>query len=55
MGVKRIHMQLASKRRWQSEFIENVERDVGGQLQYDTQQKRWTAQPTQYSRYKDLP
>ena len=55
MGVKRIHIQLASKRRWQSEFIDNVERDAGSYLQYDAQQKRWTAQPAKYSRYKDLP
>jgi len=55
MGVKRIHLQLASKRRWQSELIENFAHDADSTLQFDSQQKRWTAQPTTYSKYKDLP
>jgi len=55
MGVKRFHLQLAAKRRWQSQLGVNAEqRSTDPSWPISVQPRRWSAS-TSYSRLKDLP
>jgi len=56
MGVKRIHLQLAAKRRWQTLLDSSIERDAGLNWQSSTRQQRWPTQQVQVSsKAKVLP
>jgi len=54
MGVKRIHLQLAAKRRWQNLDDADTARDAKHPWQFNAHQHRWSAQRTN-SKFKDLP
>ncbi len=54
MGVKRFHLQLAAKRRWQSGLGVHAERSTESTGHISKQTQRWSAS-TSYSRLKDLP
>jgi hypothetical protein len=54
VGIKRLHLQLAAKRRWQSELAISTGNNTDQYWQISPQQKRWSAQPVS-SKLKDLP
>jgi len=54
VGIKRLHLQLAAKRRWQTELGTSAGNSTDQYWQFDPQQRRWSVQP-EHSKLKDLP
>jgi len=54
VGIKRLHLQLAAKRRWQTELGVSAGNNSDQYWQIGPQLKRWSAQPVS-SKLKDLP
>jgi hypothetical protein len=55
MGIKRFHLQLAAKRRWQSQLDDMAGHSNDSALQLSAQLRRWSAQPAHDRLIKDLP
>ena len=55
MGVKKLHLQLAAKRRWQTMLDADTDRDATrSPLQVNTHQRKWSAQ-YESSKFRVLP